>query len=126
MNANKARTFSYIRRQCLPTGWWHILEAHAAKAWELDPNASFFIVDDYGGIRIDTITTREAEKKMRFEDEKLLLASKATCHCCGKRFREEVHDYAGRRELCMECRYLDAVEQEQVQFEVARKWFLEE
>lgn len=126
MSATKERIFSYIRRHCLPTGWWHIMEAHAEKAWALDPNASFYIVDDYGGIRIDTITTHEADQVMRFADEDLLWQSKATCSCCGKQFREIVHDYAYRRELCMDCRYLDARGQEKVQFEAARKWFMEE
>lgn len=123
---SKKRVFAYIRRNAIPPGWWHVLHEHAERAWAVDPNAEFYIVDDWGGLRVDTLSWSKDSDKLKDADMDVLWATKATCPCCGKRFREEPIGLVHRREVCPDCRYLSAEEQNEIEFAVARRWLMED
>ena len=124
---SKARVFDYISRKTIPAGWWRIFEDHAKTVWSKDPNATMFIVDDYGALRVDTSTFQEDLDQFRKADSDIFWASKTTCPCCGRHFRERddvvlAHWY----EKCPDCRFLSWEESSAIEFEIAKQWFQEE
>lgn len=120
----KAITYDYCLHSSVPVGWWHLLQKHVEELMSADPKATMYIVQENGGLRVDTFTL-VADKQFGTKDTDLFFATLRTCPYCGKEFRERPKILIPWAELCPQCDKADLEKRMEIQLETAKRWFNE-